>query len=513
MDVLSSLLGGFGDVLHPINLLWVLIGCLLGTAVGVMPGLGSSMAVALLLPVTFALEPTAAFIMFAGIYFGGLFGDSTMAILMNTPGQASAIASTFEGHAMARAGRAPQALATAAIGAFVGGMVASIIMVFLTPWLAAFSSSFGPAEYFALALFAFISTSSMLADSAIKGLLSLALGLGISVIGIDGVSGAPRFTMGSALLFDGISLVVVTVAMLALAEVIYVACRERFDPTVQPIRPSGRPWLSAAEVKEAAPAWARGTAIGLPFGVIPAGGSELPTFLAFGLEKRLDGKRRPPRFGTGAIRGLAAPEAAGNATTGMSMGALLALGLPVSATAAIMLAAFRQYGIQPGPLMFERSGDLAWTLIASFFVAMIVLLAINMPFAALWAKLLLIPKPYLYAGISVFCGLGIYATSSSIADLLILLGIGLVGFVMRVADYPLAPLIIGMVLGPLAETSLRDALMSAAGNPLTLVDGPIVTLIYLLMVAAIAFTILTRVRDHRAARRDANRAPSDQIIL
>jgi putative tricarboxylic transport membrane protein len=488
MDAISMLIGGFGDALSLQNLFWVLVGCLLGTAVGVMPGLGSSMAVALLLPVTFALDPTAAFIMFSGIYFGGLFGDSTMAILMNTPGQASAIASTFEG----------QALATAAIGAFVGGFVASIVVVFLAPWLAAFSSSFGPAEYFALAAFAFFATSSVLADSAVKGVLSLLLGIGISVIGIDGVSAAPRFTLGSPLLFDGISLVTVTVGMLALAEVIYVACRERFDPTRTPLHPSGRPWLSKAEVKEAAPAWARGTAIGLPFGVIPAGGSELPTFLAFGLERKIDAKRKDPQFGKGAIRGLAAPEAAGNSTTGMAMGALLALGLPVSATAAIMLAAFRQYGLQPGPLLFDRSADLVWALLASFFVAMVVLLIINMPFAQLWAKLLLIPKPYLYAGIAVFCGLGIYATSASIADLVILLAVGLIGFLMRLADYPLAPLIIGMVLGPLAETNLRDALMSAEGNPLALVDGPIVIVIYALLLGAIVLLVRNWIVGRRA---------------
>jgi putative tricarboxylic transport membrane protein len=512
MESISMLLGGLGDALTLTNLMWVLIGCLLGTAVGVMPGLGSSMAVALLLPVTFALDPTAAFIMFSGIYFGGLFGDSTMAILMNTPGQASAIASTFEGHAMARAGRAPQALATAAIGAFVGGMTASVLVVFFAPWLAAFSTSFGPAEFFALAVFAFFATSSVLADSAVKGMLALLLGIGISVIGIDGVSGAPRFTAGSPLLFDGISLVTVTVGMLALAEVIYVACRERFDPTRAPMRASGRPWLSRAEFKEAAPAWARGTVIGLPFGVVPAGGSELPTFLAFGLERRLDSRRKNPRFGKGAIRGLAAPEAAGNATTGMAMGALLALGLPVSATAAMMLAAFRQYGLQPGPLLFDRSADLVWTLLASFFLAMIVLLVINMPFAQLWAKLLLIPKPYLYAGIAMFCGLGIYATSPSVADLLILLVIGLIGFLMRLVDYPLAPLIIGMVLGPLAETNLRDALMSSDGNALALLDGPIVWLIYALLLGAIVLTVVSSVRRSAAARRAARRAPEDMLI-
>lgn len=500
METLQLLAEGFAGALSWQNLLWVLIGCMLGTAVGVLPGLGSSMAVALLLPVTFSLEPTAAFIMFAGVYFGGLFGDSTMGILMNTPGQASAIASTFEGHKMALRGKAAQALATAAIGAFIGGFIASIVVVFLAPVLADFSTKFGPAEFFALAVFAFVATSSVVTDSAVKGLAALFIGLGIAVVGVDGVSGAPRFTMDSPNLFDGISLVTVTVAVLALGEVIYVACLERHVSNKGIIRPKGRPWLSRAEFKEATPAWLRGTAIGLPFGVIPAGGSEIPTFLAYGLEKRLDSRRDKPKFGTGAIRGLAAPEAAGNSTTGMAMGALLALGLPISATAAIMLAAFRQYGLQPGPLLFERAPELVWALLASFFIAMIVLLILNLPFAMLWAKLLLIPRPYLYAGITVFCGFGIYATSGSVFDLLMLLGIGLVGFLMRALDFPLAPLIIGMVLGPLAETSLRDAAMSANGDFSVLVQGPIVLVLYGLLVLVLGFAIRGRIVSRRAAR-------------
>ena len=504
MDVLTLLGQGFAGALTPANLLWVLIGCLLGTAVGVLPGLGSSMAVALLLPITFSLDPTAAFIMFAGVYFGGLFGDSTMGILMNTPGQASAIASTFEGHKMALNGRAAQALATAAIGAFIGGMIASVVVVFVAPALADFSSRFGPAEFFALAVFAFAATSSVVADSAIKGLTSLLIGLGIAVVGIDGVSGAPRFTMDSPNLFDGISLVTVTVAILALGEVIYVACLERHMKDKALIRPTGRPWLSRRELKEAAPAWLRGTAIGLPFGVVPAGGSEIPTFLAYGLEKRLDKRRKNPMFGKGAIRGLAAPEAAGNATTGMAMGALLALGLPISATAAIMLAAFRQYGLQPGPLLFDRAPDLVWSLLASFFIAMVVLLILNLPFAMVWAKLLLIPRPYLYAGITVFCALGIYATSGSTFDLVMLLAIGLLGFLMRALDFPLAPLIIGMVLGPLAETSLRDAAMSANGDFSVLVQGPIAITLYALLAAVLMFSIrgkvVARKREKAAAK-------------
>lgn len=494
MDALSLLADGFAGAFTLQNLLWVLIGCLLGTAVGVMPGLGSSMAVALLLPVTFALEPTAAFIMFAGVYFGGLFGDSTMGILMNTPGQASAIASTFEGHRMAKNGRAAQALAVAAIGAFIGGFISSILVVFLAPVLADFSTKFGPAEYLALAIFAFAATSSVVTDSAVKGLLSLALGLGVAVVGIDGVTGIPRFTMDSNYLFDGISLVTVTVAILALGEVFYSASVARHQEEGKIIRPKGRAWLTGAEFKEAAPAWGRGTLIGLPFGIIPAGGADIPTFLAYGTERKLDRRRKNPQFGDkGAIRGLAAPEAAGNATTGMAMGALLALGLPISATAAIMLAAFRQYGLQPGPLLFERSPELVWALLASFFIAMVVLLAINLPFAMLWAKLLLIPAPYLYAGITVFCGLGIYATSSSIFDLLLLLGIGLLGFLMRMNDYPLAPLIIGMVLGPLAETSLRDALTSSSGDFSVLFSGPIVITLYGVLVLMLLLTLRSKV--------------------
>ncbi|GAA2011312.1 tripartite tricarboxylate transporter permease [Brevibacterium samyangense] len=497
MEPLQLLASGFLDALTWQNLVWVTLGCLLGTAVGVMPGLGSSMAVALLLPVTFSLEPTAAFIMFAGVYFGGLFGDSTMGILMNTPGQASAIASTFEGHRMAKNGRAAQALATAAIGAFIGGFVASVIVVFLAPALAEFSSRFGPAEFFALAVFAFVATSSVVTDSPVKGLSALFLGLGIAVVGIDGVSGAPRFTAGSPQLFDGVSLVTVTVAVLALGEVIHVACLERHRSGSELIRPKGRTLLGWKEFREAGPAWARGTAIGLPFGIVPAGGSELPTFLAYGLEKRLDARRKDPQFGKGAIRGLAAPEAAGNSTTGMAMGALLALGLPISATAAIMLAAFRQYGLQPGPLLFERAPELVWALLASFFIAMIVLLVINLPFATVWAKLLLLPRPYLYAGITVMCALGIYASSGSTFDLLMLLGIGIVGFVMRAADYPVAPLIIGMVLGPVAETGLRDAMMSANGDATALVSSPITITLYALLVLVVIGSIVNRVREKR----------------
>lgn len=494
MESLDLLLEGFSQALTPINLLWVFVGALLGTAVGVLPGLGSAMAVALLLPVTFSLDPVGAFIMFAGVYFGGLFGDSTMGILMNTPGGGTAIATSFEGHRMAKDGRAPQALATAAIGAFIGGIIATTIVVFFAPRLAELAVLFGPGEYFALAIFAFVATASVVSDSVIKGLSALMIGLALAVIGIDGISGAARFTLGAPELFDGVSIIVITVGILALGEVFHVASRIHRDPVLSAVTLSARPYLSKSEFKEALPAWLRGTAFGVPFGVIPVGGAEVPTFMAYGTERSLDRKRRFPQFGKGAIRGVAAPEAAGNATSGTAMGALLALGLPTSATAAIMLAAFQQYGLQPGPLLFERSPDLVWALLASLFVGLVMLLILNLPFAPLWAKLILVPKPYLYAGISVFCALGVYATSAAVSDLLLVFAIGFIGFLLRRYGFPLAPVMIGVVLGPLAETSLRNALMSSGGDAGVLLSSGISITLYGILLLVVVYGIIRKIR-------------------
>ncbi|AUS77338.1 tripartite tricarboxylate transporter TctA [Actinoalloteichus sp. AHMU CJ021] len=500
MEALNNLFEGFAGAVSPINLLWVVVGAVLGTAVGVLPGLGSAMAVALLLPVTFSLDPIGAFIMFAGVYYGGLFGDSTTGILLNTPGNSSAIATTFEGHRMAKAGRAPQALATSAIGAFTGGMIATTLVVFFAPHLAELASLFGPAEYFALAVFAFVATATVVAESVIKGLAALVIGLALAMVGIDGPSGASRFTLGMPQLFDGVAIVVITVGLLALGEVLFVASRIHRDKgrTTTPF--TGRPWLSRSDVRKAWPAWLRGAGFGVPFGVIPVGGSEIPTFMAYGTERRLDRRRKNPMFGKGAIQGVAAPEAAGNATAGSAMGALLALGLPTSATAAIMLAAFQQYGMQPGPLLFERNAELVWTLLASLFIGMVVLLILNLPFAPLWAKLLMIPKHYLYAGISVFCGLGVYATSSSTADLVLLLLIGLLGFMMRRYGLPLAPVLIAVILGPLAETELRRALAVSEGDVGILFDSGIAVTLYVILALAVLFMVVNKIR--RRVRQD-----------
>lgn len=501
MEQLELLFEGFASAITPYNLLFVFIGAVLGTAVGVLPGLGSSMAVALLLPITFALDPTAAFIMFAGVYFGGLFGDSTAGILLNTPGQSSAIASTFEGHRMAKNGLAAKALATAAIGAFIGGLVSTIIVVFMSPYLVKMATQFGPAEYFALAVFAFVAISSVVSESVIRGLGALAIGVALSLVGIDGPSGTSRFTFDQPGLFDGIDIVVITVGLLALGEVFHIASRIRKDPEAHKLTTGGIARLSGKDFRKALPAWVRGTLFGAPFGMIPAGGAEVPTFLAYGTEKRIAKHTGDKEFGTtGSIRGLAAPEAAGNATAGTAMGTLLALGLPTSATAAILLAAFQQYGMQPGPLLFERSGDLVWTLLASLFIALFVLLALNLFLAPMWARLLYIPNHYLYAGIVIVSMLGVYAISSSIVDLLLLFALGFLGFLMRRYQMPIAPLLIGVILGPLAETELRRALAVSEGDPSILFSSPITIGIYVVLVGAIAVTVVQHLRHLRGNR-------------
>lgn len=499
MDQLTNLLGGFADVLTPMNLLFVLIGAILGTAVGVLPGLGSAMAVALLLPLTASLDPLAALAMFAGIYFGGLFGDSIAGILMNTPGNSTAIASSLEGYRMARSGRAPQALATAAIGAFIGGIIATVLVVFFAPSMAEVADEFGPAEFFALSVFAFVAIATVVSDSAIRGLAALAIGLTLAMIGIDQSTGTQRFTFELRTLFDGVDIIVITVALLALGEVFHQASKLGTREDTQMVAAGGRPFLSRAEFRQALPAWLRGTGFGVPFGVIPVGGAEVPTFLAYGTERALDRRRPDPQFGKGSIKGVAGPEAAGNATAGTAMGALLALGLPTSATAAVLLIAFRQYGMQPGPLLLVRNAEVVWALLASLFIAMVALLILNLPMAPLWARLLKVPKAYLYAGISVLAAFGVYAAAASTTDLFIMLGLGLLGFAMRRFDVPIAPVLIAVILGPLAEYSFRDAMRNSGNDLGVLVSSPISVALYVVLAAGVVWAVLRR---RRAARAD-----------
>jgi putative tricarboxylic transport membrane protein len=469
VDTLTALAGGFAVALTPRNLLWSLAGVTLGTAIGVLPGIGPALTVALLLPITYTLDPTAAFIMFAGIYYGGMYGGSTTAILLNTPGESASVMSAVEGNLMARAGRGGAALATAAIGSFVAGTLGTAALTACAPAMVEIALRFGPAEYFALAVLAFVAVSAMLAESRLAGFASLLFGLLLGAIGIDPLTGAPRLTLGIPQLLDGIDVVVVAVGLFAVGEVLYTASRHELDPEIVMVR--GSLWMTRTEWARSWKPWLRGAAIGFPLGALPAGGAEIPTFVSYAVERRL--ARDPNEFGRGAIEGVAGPEAANNAAAAGALVPLLALGLPVTATAAIMLAAFQQYGLQPGPLLFQHEPRLVWGVIASLYVGNVMLLVLNLPLVGLWVRLLTIPRPVLYGAILILASAGAYSVNRSAFDVGLLYAIGGVGYLMRRHSIPLAPAIIGVILGPMAEQQLRRALAIAEGSPTVLVTRPI----------------------------------------
>src|SRR5688572_20144361 len=470
MEALNALMAGFGVALQPTNLMWGFIGVTLGTFVGVLPGVGPALTVAMLLPLTVKLDPTGALIMFAGIYYGAMFGGSTTTILLNTPGESGSIATAFEGNRMATAGRAGPALATSALGSFVAGTIATVLVTRLAPVVCELALKFGPAAYFALMVFAFITVAAVLGHSTVRGLTSLFLGLLLGLVGIDSQTGQARFAFGVPELLDGVDVVVLAVGLFAVGEALYVAAyHSRLQATLERLR--GSLLMSASDFRRSWPAWLRATAIGFPFGTIPAGGAEIPTFLSYATEKKLT--RHPEEFGNGAIEGVAGPEAANNAAATGVLVPLLTLGIPTSATAAILLGAFQNYGIQPGPLLFQTQTDLVWGLIASLYVGNVMLLILNLPLIGIWVKVLEIPKDLLYAGILVFATLGAYSLHQSWVDLATLYVFGLLGFAMRRWDIPVGPAVIGLILGPLAETQFRRALSISQGDLSVFVTQPI----------------------------------------
>jgi len=464
MDALNSLMEGFATAAQPSNLIWAFIGVVLGTFVGVLPGVGPAMTLALLLPLTYSLEPASALILFAGIYYGGMYGGSTTSILLNAPGESSSVMTAVEGNKMAKAGRGAQALATAAIGSFVAGTIATTLLIFTAPLMADFAVSLKAQDYFAITLLAFLAVSTVLGSSPVRGIASLALGLMLGVIGIDALTGQQRLTFGVDSLSTGIDTVVVAVGLFAVGEALWIAAHLRHSPP--DVIPTGQPWMSRQDWSRSWRPWLRGTALGFPFGAIPAGGAELPTFLSYSVEKKLT--RHPQEFGHGAIEGVAGPEAANNASAAGTMVTLLALGIPTTATAAIMLNALQTYDLQPGPLLFQNSPDVVWALLASLLIGNLMLLVLNLPLAPLWAKVLQLPRPYLYAGILFFSILGSYSVNANPTDVLVLVVLGLLGFLMRRYGLPVVPAVIGVILGPTSEGKLRQALQVSNGDWSTL---------------------------------------------
>ncbi|GAA3859959.1 tripartite tricarboxylate transporter permease [Leifsonia kafniensis] len=504
MDNLALLMQGFTNALTLDNLLFALIGVLLGTAVGVLPGIGPAMTVALLLPLTYALDVTGSLIMFAGIYYGGMYGGSTTSILLNTPGESSSVVTALEGNKMAKAGRGAQALATAAIGSFVAGTIATGALVFVAPFIVSIAISLGAPSYFAMMVFAFIAVSTVLGSSRIRGIASLFIGLTIGLVGMDGTSGQPRLTFGQPLLAGGIDVVVIAVALFAVGEALWIAAHLRQGkPATIPV---GVPWMAKEDWKRSWKPWLRGTVIGFPFGAIPAGGAEIPTFLSYAAEKRLS--KHPEEFGHGAIEGVAGPEAANNASAAGTLVPLLTLGLPTTATAAVMIAAFNQYGIHPGPLLFTTEPVLVWTLIASLFIGNALLLVLNLPLAPFWAKLLRIPRPYLYAGILFFATLGAYAAGLQAMNIVILLLVGSLGYVARRYGFPVLPIIVGAILGPEMERQLRRALQISSGDPAALVSEPLAVVLYTVIVVFLVVPPLARTLRNRMGDRANGEGPA-----
>ncbi|KQX29577.1 tripartite tricarboxylate transporter permease [Variovorax sp. Root434] len=501
MDIFNALMAGFAAAITPVNLLWCLVGCALGTAVGVLPGIGPAVAVAMLLPITGKVDITASMIFFSGIYYGAMYGGSTTSILLNTPGETASMVTAMEGNKMAKSGRAGAALATAAIGSFVAGTIATVIVTLFAPFVADFAVKLGPPEYFMLMLLAFTTVSAVLGKSTLRGMTALFVGLAAGCVGLDQISGQGRYTGGVPELLDGIEIVLVAVGLFAVAEVLYAVLYE--GRVVEGQNKLSRVHMSKRDWKRSIPAWLRGTAIGTPFGCIPAGGTEIPTFLSYATEKKLaKDKDAKAEFGTtGAIEGVAGPEAANNATVTAALIPLLTLGIPTSNTTAILLGAFQNYGIQPGPQLFTTSAALVWALIASLYIGNVMLLVLNLPMVGLWVKLLKIPKPQLYAGILIFATVGAYGMRQSAFDLFLLYAIGLLGVVMRRFDFPTAPVVVGMILGPLAEAQLRNAMSIGEGSAVVFFQRPMSIALVVIVVAVLVLPRLAKRMSERKLKR------------
>ena len=494
MDLWTQLLQGFATAGTPVNLLWALVGCTIGTAVGVLPGIGPATAVAMLLPITMTVEPTASMIFFGGIYYGAMYGGSTTSILLNTPGEAGSMVTAMEGNLMAKHGRAGAALATAAIGSVVAGTIANVLVTLFAPVVAHYAVLLGPPEYFMLMVLAFCTVSAVLGRSALRGITALFIGLAMGLVGLDQISGQARYTGGTPELLDGLEVVLIAVGLFAVAEALYWVLYEGRSIETQNVM--SRVHMTLHEWRRWWPAWLRATAIGCPFGTIPAGGSEIPTFLSYATERKLS--RHKDEFGTtGAIEGVAGPEAANNAAITATLIPLLTLGIPTSNTAAILLGAFQNYGIQPGPQLFDTNAALVWALIASLYIGNVMLLVLNLPLVGLWVKLLKIPKAYLYAGILIFATVGVYGMRQSAFDLVLLYAIGLLGVVMRRFGFPAAPVVIGMILGPLAEAQMRNALSIGEGNWSIFLQRPMSAAMLALVVVILVVPPFLRFRRRR----------------
>jgi putative tricarboxylic transport membrane protein len=495
-EVVQNLYLGFSVALSPVILFYAFVGCLIGTLVGVLPGVGPLAGISLLLPATFGLDATRAIVMLAGIYYGAMYGGSTTSILMRIPGEAASVMTCIDGYAMARKGRAGPALAISAVGSYVAGSVSVIGLMLLAPPLAAFALRFGPPEYFALLLLGLLVLAYMSSGSMLKSLAMAVLGLLLGMIGIDQMTGYFRFAYGVVELGDGIGIVPVAVGLFGISEIL-ASAGQKTPPEV--IRPRLRDLLpSRQEWRDSGMPIARGTVLGFLIGVVPGSAHVISSFVSYALERKLS--KRPQEFGQGAIAGVAGPESANNSATSGSFVPMLALGVPSGAIPAVMLAAMMVHGVAPGPLLIKNQPELFWGFIASMYVGNVMLLILNLPLVGVFVNLLRIPYPLLYPAILLFCVLGVYAVNSSVVDVWIMLVMGGVGYVLRKCGFETAPVVLGLVLAPLIEMSLRQSLAMSDGSYGIFLTRPIATTqlaVGLLLLLLSLRPLLTRGLDWR----------------
>ncbi|HET8585095.1 MAG TPA: tripartite tricarboxylate transporter permease [Casimicrobiaceae bacterium] len=496
MEILHHLAIGFGTALSAVNLLYALIGALLGTLIGVLPGIGPVATIAMLLPTTYALEPVSALIMLAGIYYGAQYGGSTTAVLVNMPGESSSVVTCLDGYQMARKGQAGAALAIAALGSFFAGTCATVLVAGVSLPLSALALKFGPAEYFSLMVLGLIGAVVLAHGSLVKATGMIVLGLLLGIVGTDVNSGVERFTFGIPELSDGIGVVVVAMGLFGFAEIILnLESTEKRE--VIETKLSGM-WLSKGQVREAAPAVLRGTALGSMLGVLPGGGAMLSSFASYTLEKKL--AKDPSQFGKGAIRGVAGPESANNAGAQTSFIPLLTLGIPENAVMAMMVGAMTIHNIQPGPQVMTSNPQLFWGLIASMWVGNLMLVVLNLPLIGIWIRLLTVPYRILYPAILLFCTIGVYTVNNTSFDVMQTAFFGALGVLFAKLECEPAPLLLGFVLGPMMEENLRRALLLSRGDPSVFATRPISAV---LLAAAIVLVLAIALPNIRRQREEA----------
>lgn len=493
MGAFANILDGFQVAFSVYGLLFVSIGVIVGTLIGMLPGLGPISAIAIMIPITYGMEPSTALVMMAGVYYGAVFGGSTSSILLNAPGISGTVASAFDGYPMAQRGEAGKALAIAAISSFVGGTISVVLLMLFAPALAQVAVAFGPPEYFALMLMGLTAISSLADGSTIKALISATAGFMVATVGIDGQTGTARFTFGNANLMSGFDFLIIALGLFALAEVCFLI-KNRHDNSLSQQSNIGNLKLGRKELTEMRGPMTRQSFLGFVLGILPGAGATIASFIGYISEKRI--AKKPEEFGKGSVKGLSGPETANNAATSGAFVPLLSLGIPGSGTTAVMLGAFMVLGIQPGPLLMQDHPDVFWGIIASMYIGNVLLLILNLPLIPYISKILKIPRPLLISLMVVFSMLGVYSISFNVFDLYVLLLFGVIGYLMRLFSFPAPPFILAFILGGMMEQALRQSLTISDGSFLIFFQNPIS--LGLIIVSALSFVIpLLKMRGNK----------------